>query len=67
MIRRDYIIRMIEEFVAAAEAFPKVYVLLAGRGALEPEVRKWAADNPRVLFPGFVHASEVPGWGRGVF
>lgn len=54
--------RMIEELVQAAEDFPNVYVLLAGKGALEPRVREWAKANPRVLFPGFVHALEVPAY-----
>jgi glycosyltransferase involved in cell wall biosynthesis len=54
--------RMIEELVEAAADFPNVYILLAGKGALETQVRQWAAENPRVLFPGFVHASEVPAY-----
>jgi len=54
--------RMIEELVEAARPYPDVYVVLAGQGALEPQVRKWAAENPRLLYPGFVHASEVPAY-----
>lgn len=52
--------RMIEELVEAAKPFPDVYVIVAGKGALEPQLRQWAAEDARVIFPGFVHASEVP-------
>lgn len=54
--------RMIEEFVEAARPFPDVYVMLAGRGSMEGQIREWAAENRRVLFPGFLHASEVPAY-----
>jgi glycosyltransferase involved in cell wall biosynthesis len=52
--------RMIEELVEAIKPFPDVYAIVAGKGALEPLVRRWAAENPRVVYPGFIHASEVP-------
>ena len=48
---------MIEELVEAIKPFPDVYAIIAGKGALEPQVRKWAAENPRVVYPGFIHAS----------
>ncbi len=51
--------RMIEELVEAAKPLPNVYVLIAGKGALEPQVRQWARENPRLLFPGFLHAAQV--------
>jgi glycosyltransferase involved in cell wall biosynthesis len=51
--------RMIEELVEAAKPLPNVYVLIAGKGALEPQVRGWAQENPRLLFPGYLHAAEV--------
>jgi glycosyltransferase involved in cell wall biosynthesis len=54
--------RMIEELVEAAKPFPDVFVILAGKGALEGQVKQWAAENPRVIFPGFIHASEVPAY-----
>src|SRR5207249_5677643 len=54
--------RMIEELVEAAKPFPDVYVILAGKGALEPQVRKWAEEDPRIIFPGFIHASAVAGY-----
>jgi glycosyltransferase involved in cell wall biosynthesis len=54
--------RMVEELVEAAKPFPEVYVILAGKGELETQVRQWAAENPRVIFPGFIHASEVPAY-----
>jgi glycosyltransferase involved in cell wall biosynthesis len=52
--------RMIEELVEGARPFPDVYVILAGKGELEPQVRQWAADNPRLIHLGFIHASKVP-------
>jgi glycosyltransferase involved in cell wall biosynthesis len=54
--------RMIEELVEAARPLTDVYVIIAGKGALEPEVRKWAMENPRILYPGFLHASAVPAY-----
>jgi glycosyltransferase involved in cell wall biosynthesis len=51
--------RMIEELVEAARPLPNVFVLIAGKGALEPQVRRWAKGNPRLLFAGFLHAAEV--------
>lgn len=51
--------RMIEELVEAAQPFPDVYVILAGKGELEPMVRKWASENPRLIHLGFIHASTV--------
>lgn len=54
--------RMIEELVEAAKVFPEVYVVLAGKGALEEQVRRWAAEQPRIVYPGFIHASEVPAY-----
>jgi glycosyltransferase involved in cell wall biosynthesis len=52
--------RMIEELVEAAKPYPDIYVILAGKGSLEPEVNKWVAECPRILYPGFIHASAVP-------
>jgi glycosyltransferase involved in cell wall biosynthesis len=54
--------RFIEELVEAARPYLDVYVILAGRGALEPQVRRWAAENPRVIYPGFLHAAEIPAY-----
>jgi glycosyltransferase involved in cell wall biosynthesis len=54
--------RMIEELVEAAKPYPDIYVLLAGKGALEEQVRQWQAENPRLIYPGFIHASEVPAY-----
>jgi glycosyltransferase involved in cell wall biosynthesis len=54
--------RMIEELVEAARPFPDICVIIAGKGELETKLREWAAGNPRVIFPGFLHASEVPSY-----
>ncbi len=52
--------RMIEELMEAVQPFSDVYVMIAGKGALEPLVRQRAAENTRIKYLGFVHASEVP-------
>jgi len=51
--------RMIEELVEAVRTYPDVYVILAGKGELETMVVKWAAENPRIIHLGFIHASTV--------
>lgn len=54
--------RMIEELVQAVNPYSDVYAVLAGKGELEPAVRKWAKDNPRLIHLGFIHASAVPSY-----
>jgi len=54
--------RMIEELVEAVKPYSDVYAVLAGKGELEPAVRKWAQENPRVIHLGFIHASAVPSY-----
>jgi glycosyltransferase involved in cell wall biosynthesis len=54
--------RMIEELVNAAKPYSDVYTVLAGKGELEPAVRKWAENNPRLIHLGFIHASAVPSY-----
>ena len=54
--------RMIEELVEAVKPYSDVYALLAGKGELEPQVRRWAAENPRIVYLGFIHASAVPSY-----
>ncbi len=54
--------RMVEELVEAAKPFPQIYVIIAGKGELEAQARQWAAENTHVIFPGFIHASEVPAY-----
>jgi glycosyltransferase involved in cell wall biosynthesis len=54
--------RMIAELVESARGFEDVVVVLAGYGELEPQVRAWARDNPRVVYAGFLHAVEVAAW-----
>ncbi len=54
--------RMIEELIEAVQPYADVYVMIAGKGALEPLVRQRAAENPRVIYLGFIHASQVPAY-----
>jgi glycosyltransferase involved in cell wall biosynthesis len=51
--------RMIVEMIDAVAPYPDVYLLVAGRGALADVIRQRASENARVLFPGFIHASNV--------
>jgi glycosyltransferase involved in cell wall biosynthesis len=52
--------RKIEELLEAASGLPDVYVVVGGKGILEPLVKDWAARNPRVRFVGFVRGKEIP-------
>lgn len=52
--------RKIEEMIEAVRCYPDVYFLIAGKGALEVSIRKYAEECPRIIFPGFIHASVVP-------
>ena len=51
--------RMIEELVEAVKPYSDVYAVIAGKGELEPQVRRWASENPRIIYLGFIHASAV--------
>ncbi len=51
--------RMIQELIDAVQPYDDVYVLIAGKGELEPLVRQCSAENPRILYLGFIHASQV--------
>jgi glycosyltransferase involved in cell wall biosynthesis len=51
--------RMIEELIEAAKPYHDICVILAGKGELEPLVRKCASENPRIIYLGFIHASTV--------
>jgi glycosyltransferase involved in cell wall biosynthesis len=54
--------RKIEELLEAAEGLPGVYVVVGGKGILEPLVKEWEAKNPRVRFVGFVRGKEIPAY-----
>ncbi len=51
--------RKIEELFDAAEQCPDVYVIVGGKGILEPMVREAARKNPRILFTGFVSGKQI--------
>lgn len=51
--------RKISELLAAVERSPNVYVVLGGKGVLEPLVTDAAARNPRVRYVGFVSGEEI--------
>jgi glycosyltransferase involved in cell wall biosynthesis len=46
--------RQIPELLAAAAQSPDVFVIIAGAGVLEDEIREAAAGNPRIVFTGFI-------------
>lgn len=56
-LRRD---RKIDELLEAVREEPDVYLVLAGSGALEDQVRRAAAANPRIVFVGFVSGTAIP-------
>jgi len=51
--------RMIEELLDAAADCPNVYVLMAGIGALQQEVTRIAADNPRIVYLGYLSGKGI--------
>ena len=46
--------RKIEELLGAVDDCPDVYVIIGGKGILEPLVTEWAARNPRIRYVGYV-------------
>ncbi len=54
--------RMLKELAMAIAPYPDVYAVIAGMGEIDPEVRRWARENPRVIHLGFIHASAVPAY-----
>jgi glycosyltransferase involved in cell wall biosynthesis len=52
--------RKIEEIVQAVKQCPGIYLIIGGNGVLEDRVREWAAQNPRVIFVGFIRGAEIP-------
>jgi glycosyltransferase involved in cell wall biosynthesis len=51
--------RKIEELLLAVNELPDVYLILGGKGVLEPMVVEAAAKNPRILFAGFVSGKKI--------
>ena len=54
--------RKLEELLAAAAECPGVYVMVGGKGILEPLVAQRAAENPRILSLGYVRGGDIPGY-----
>lgn len=54
--------RKIEELLQAAQECPDVYVVIGGKGVLEPIVREWVAKEPRIKYLGFVPAWRIPAY-----
>lgn len=52
--------RKIEELLQAVEATSEAYLIIGGKGVLESTVKAWAAGNERILYIGFVPASQIP-------
>jgi glycosyltransferase involved in cell wall biosynthesis len=54
--------RKIEELLQALDECPDVYLVIGGKGALEERVRQAAANNPRIIYVGFVPGKEIPSY-----
>jgi glycosyltransferase involved in cell wall biosynthesis len=54
--------RKIAELLDAIDASPGTYLILGGKGSLEPLVRERAAANSRIKFVGFVTAEDIPAY-----
>lgn len=54
--------RKIEELLDAVDASPDVYLIIGGKGALEPLVAERAAANPRIRWVGFVSGKDIPAY-----
>ncbi len=51
--------RKIPELMDAVDTSPSVYLIVGGKGALQPLVKERAARNPRIKYVGFVTAQEI--------
>ena len=51
--------RKLEELLAALDECPDVYAIIGGKGVLEERVREAAANNPRIVYVGFVSGREI--------
>jgi glycosyltransferase involved in cell wall biosynthesis len=51
--------RQIEELLQAAVDCPNVYVLIGGKGALQPVVEHAAGINPRIRFVGYISGKAI--------
>jgi glycosyltransferase involved in cell wall biosynthesis len=54
--------RKLEELASALALTPEVHVVIGGTGHLEGQVRRWAADSPRLHYVGFVHPGNIPAY-----
>jgi glycosyltransferase involved in cell wall biosynthesis len=54
--------RRIEELLGAVDQCPGVYVIIGGKGVLEPMVTEWAARNSRIRYVGFADSAEIPAY-----
>lgn len=54
--------RKIEELLGAVDECPGVYVIIGGKGILEPMVTEWAARNSRIRYVGYADTAEIPAY-----
>jgi glycosyltransferase involved in cell wall biosynthesis len=52
--------RKLEELLSAAREVPDLYVIVGGTGSLRNMVVEAAAENPRIVYVGFVPAAKIP-------
>jgi colanic acid/amylovoran biosynthesis glycosyltransferase len=58
-VEKKGLIHLVEAFTRLARRRPDVRLTLVGRGPEEPRLRRAAAGNPRIEFPGAVPASDT--------
>jgi glycosyltransferase involved in cell wall biosynthesis len=51
--------RKLKELAGAVSVCADVWLILGGKGALEPAVREWAAANPRLRYVGFLRGDDI--------
>lgn len=54
--------RKLTELLDAVDALPDVYAVVGGGGVMEQYVRERAANNPRIIYLGFVKPVDIPAY-----
>jgi glycosyltransferase involved in cell wall biosynthesis len=51
--------RKLKELLDGASRCPNVYVIIGGKGVLQPLVEQAAVENPRIRFVGFISGTQI--------
>lgn len=54
--------RKIEELLRAVHELPDVYAIVGGDGEMRSLVERWAGNNQRIIYLGFVPAAKIPAY-----